>query len=218
VKNVLLVYHEETMALLPYHEKYRLRSDEEIARRAYVKEEELRRIFEAIKYKPADDLIRVAVLGCVDPRMVSHHKRIFEKLLEKPVELTTFDITIEHLRDKLGVVEHDCTLPLPNPPYHITFGHVLLKFIETEKQWDVIKNSYEALVPGGLAIHVYDEEDVTTTTAKQADGGWPVPLMCWKEKLEEKGILFQDLPWEIALEQIPIPIRGLKGGALVMKK
>ncbi|HBK33769.1 TPA: hypothetical protein DEP34_03315 [Candidatus Uhrbacteria bacterium] len=206
------------MTLMPYHQKYRLRSDEEIHRRADVKEEELRRIFEAMNYKPTDNLIRVAVLGCVDPRMVSHHKRMFEKLLGKPVELTTFDITIEHLQGEAGIVEHDCTFPIPHPPYHITFGHVLLKFIETEKQWDVIKNSYEALMSDGLAIHVYDEEDVTTTAVKQVDGGWPVPLTRWKKKLEETGVTFQDLRWEIALEQIPIPIRGLKGGALVIKK
>lgn len=203
---------------MPYHEKYRLRSDEEIQRRADVKEEELRRIFEAMDYKPVDDLIRVAVLGCVDPRLVAHHKRIFEKLLKKSVELTTFDITIEHLQGEPGVREHDCTLPLPHPPYHITFGHVLLKFIETEKQWDVLKNSYEALVPGGLAIHVYDEEDIKTTTVKQIDGGWPVPLERWMKKLEEENIPFENVPWEITLEHLPIPIRGLEGGALVLKK
>ena len=206
------------MTMLPYHEKYRLRSDEEIQRRAGVKEEELRRIFNTTNYQPQDDLLRIAVLGCADSRMVAHHKRIFEKLLKKSIDLTTFDITIEHLRGAPGVMKHDCTLPLPHPPYHITFAHVLLKFIETEKQWDVLQCSFDALTPGGLAIHVYDEEDVITPEPQQKDGYWSVPLHRWIEKLKREQISFENIVWEISLEHIPIPIRGLKGGALVLKK
>ena len=36
---------------------------------------------------------------------------------------------------------------------------MLLKFIEKEKQWDVIKNSFDALKESGIAIHILDKED-----------------------------------------------------------
>lgn len=206
------------MVLSPYHQKYGQRSDEELQRRADVKEQELKKVFEATKYKPAFEPVRVAILGCADRRFVHHHKRIFLKLLRKPVELTTFDITIEHLQDEEGVVQHDCTLPLPNPPYDITFGHVLLKFIETEKQWDILKNSCDSLRSPGLAIHVFDEEDVTITSLRLPDGYFSVPLERWKKKLAENGIKFFELRWNIVFEHMPIPIRGIKGGALVLMK
>jgi len=38
------------------------------------------------------------------------------------------------------------------------------------------------------------------------------------KKLKEEPIPFENLPWEITLENILIPIRGLIGGALVLKK
>jgi hypothetical protein len=206
------------MVLSPYHLKYNQRSDEELQKRADVKEQELKKIFEATKYKPAFEPVRVAVLGCADHRFVRHHKRIFQKLLQKPIELTTFDITVEHLRNKEGVVQHDCASPLPNPPYDITFGHVLLKFVETERQWLVIKNSYDALRSPGLAVHVFDEEDVTITSPRLPDGYFSVPLERWKKKLAEESIKFFELHWKIILEHMPIPIRGIKGGALVLMK
>ncbi len=206
------------MPLLPYHQKYAERSDEEIQRRAMAKKEELHKVFEAVKYKPAFEPVRVAVLGCADPRFIPLHRHIFEKLLRRPVELTTFDITLEHLGEAQGIIQHDCTLPLPNPFYDITFGHVLLKFIKTEKQWDALKNSYEALRSPGLAIHVFDEEDVLTTSPILSDGYWSVPLKKWEEKLTQEGIRFLELHWNIDIEKTSIPVRGVRGGALVIMR
>ncbi len=206
------------MTLSPYHQNYLSRSDEELARRADVKEMELVKIFSASPFIPISDMVRVAVLGCADHRMVSAHKKIFEKLLGKKVELTTFDITIEHLIGEDGVVQHDLTMPFPSAPYDIVFGHVVLKFIETEKQWNVLKNSYDAIGHGGMVIHIFDLEEIEATTERISQGCYAVPLERWKKSLDDAGIAYQDIRWNIDLGEIPIGIRGLKGGALILRK
>ena len=137
--------------------------------------------------------MRVAVLGCADKRFVAHHKRIFEQVLKRNVEIITCDITIEHLDGESNVFQHDCTLPLPNPPYDITYGHVLLKFIETEKQFDLLKNSFDALKPGGLAIYGFDWEEIKAGGLKLPDGLWAVPLDRWKDKLTKLGVKYKEI-------------------------
>lgn len=179
--------------LSPYHQKYADKTDEEIRKRADAKEQELTTIFREVSLITTSDPARVAVLGCGDKRFVVHHKRIFEHVLKKNTEITTFDITIEHLQGESGVIQHDCTKSLPNPPYDITYGHVLLKFIETEKQFDVLKNSFDALKIGGVAIHGFDWEEIKAEDAKLPDGMWAVPLEQWKEKLSVLGIAYKEI-------------------------
>lgn len=181
------------MTLQSYHLKYQSRTDSEIAQRIKAKETELAQIFQSIPTTFAANPIRIAVLGCIDKRYISAHKIIFEKILQKSAIVITFDITTEHLQGAEGVVQHDCTLPLPNPPYEITFGHLLLKFIETEKQWDVLKNSYNALSSDGLAIHILDPEDYQTSGILLPGGGFTVPLQRWEEKLTAEQIPHQKL-------------------------
>lgn len=187
------------MALSVYHQKYASRSDEEIQRRLQVKEDELRIIFERMPFAIKSEVVKIAVLGCADQRMVKAHADIFTRILTKPVTIITFDITIEHLQGEEGVVKYDCTLPLPNAPYDITFAHVLLKFIETKKQWDVLKNSYEALASGGIAIHVLDKEDYGIPSLKLPDGYFSVSLQRWKERLDKEGIKYQTIPVKYGL-------------------
>ncbi|MBI4457507.1 hypothetical protein HY633_00920 [Candidatus Uhrbacteria bacterium] len=205
------------MTLSRYHQNYLRRSDEDLARRAEAKKIELAKILDAVDFRPGHVPVRVAVLGCADPRFVGHHKRMFEAAFKKDVELTTFDIEAEHLKDEEGAVQHDITTALPNPPYDVAFGHVVLKFIETEKQWDVLRNSFDALRSPGLAIHVFDEEDVTMQLPNQPDGYWSVPIERWKKALEKDGIIYRELHWSIDIGG-PSPIRGIKGGALVLIK
>src|SRR3989338_6629473 len=195
-------------ALSAYHQKFLTRSNEEMERRAVVKEDELNRVLEATKFKPTSSPVKIAVLGCPDKRMTAHYQKSFEKLFGS-VTLSIFDITTEQLAGEPNVIQHDCSLPLPNSPYDITFAHVLLKFIETEKQWAVLKNSYDVLRQPGLAIHIFDKEDVTTTTAKQKDGYYSVPLEKWKNKLDENKIKYLDLRWEITMDKQSILLRGL---------
>ncbi|MEK9152217.1 MAG: hypothetical protein AAB692_02530 [Patescibacteria group bacterium] len=202
------------MTLAEYYENYAKKPNEEILRRASVKEEELRRVFKEFPFKTNASEVRVAVLGCGDKRFVPHHRRIFEKLTGKPVDLTTFDLDIEHLTGKLGTVQHDVTTPLPGEPFDITYGHVFLKFIETEKQWDVIQNSYDALTSPGLAIHVFDIDELAAKTEKLADGLFSVPLDRWQKKLRDAGVEFKFIPWIIE----KIITEPVEGAALVLKK
>lgn len=202
------------MSLSEYHKKYMAKPDEELQRRADVKEEELRRIFEKIDFRPTNDPVRVFVVGCGEKRFVGHHKRIFSGLLGKEVDLVTSDITIEHLEGEMGIVQHDALQLFPGAPYDITYAHVFLKFIETEKQWDVLMHSWNALREGGLAIHVMDEEEVIATTETLEDGLFAVPLKRWEKQLSEEGIAYEVVEWTI--EGIaPVP---MKGCALILKK
>jgi hypothetical protein len=190
-----------------YHQKYASLPDEEIENRLNEKKQELITIFNQIKFDVNREVIKIAVLGCGDKRFIRGHKKIFKEILNKTIEIYTFDITIEHLQGKEGVVKHDCTLPLPNLPYAITYAHVLLKFIETEKQWDLIKNSYNALEVNGIAIHVLDKENYENVSEKPSDGYFSVPLSRWSNKLEELGIKYQQIPlkYGIALVLIKYP-------------
>jgi len=206
------------MAISSYHKKHMSRSDEETSRRVFVKELELKKILSETGYKPGVDNVRIAVLGCADKRFVKMHKNIFEKLLKKNVELVTFDIETEHLEGEENIIQYDVTMPIPDPPFDITFAHVLLKFIETEKQWDVIKNAFVALRSPGLGIFVFDLEDVTTNDPIQADGYYSVPIEALKQKLTEENIKFKDLRWNLETGEKPNTIRGMKGGALVIEK
>lgn len=187
------------MLISHYHQQYIDQSDEEIQRKADVKELELKAIFTQVSLQTDSVVVKVAVLGCGDKRLIVHHQRLFEKITGKPVELTTFDIATDHLEGAERVIKHDCTLPLPEGPYDITYAHVLLKFIETESQWDLIKNSYYALKPGGLAIHVLDQEDYQTEEPRLKDGLNSVPLLKWEEKLKEEGIKFLEIPVKYGL-------------------
>lgn len=182
------------MTLSVYHQKYVDQSDEEIQRKADAKEQELVAIFNEVSLNTDSDPVRLAVLGCGDKRFVAHHKRIFENVLKRNVEVITFDITIDHLTGESNVFQHDCTLPLPNPPYDITYAHVLLKFIEAEKQFDLLKNSFDALKPGGIAIHGFDWDEIKATSPKLPDGLWAVPLDQWKQKLTGLGIEYKEIP------------------------
>lgn len=187
------------MSLSPYHQKYSHQSDAEIANRANEKKLELSEIFSQAKLETASDPVRIAVVGCGDKRFIQHHKEIFESFLQRAVEITTFDIVIDHLEGEENVIQHDCTLPLPDGPFDITYAHVLLRFIETEKQWDLIKNSIDALKVGGLAIHLLDTEDYETKETKLSNGLFSVPLDRWKARLTELKIEYKEISVKFGL-------------------
>ncbi len=182
------------MSLTAYHKKYINQSDSEIQNRINEKEEELKQIFAEVELKTNSDIIKIAVMGCGDKRFVHAHKMLFEGFLSKPLEITTMDITIDHLQAEHHILQHDCTLPIPDGPYDITFAHVLLRFIETEKQWDLIQNSFHVLKTGGLAIHLLDKVDYETKSPHLPNGLFSVPLDKWKSKLEELGITYKSIP------------------------
>lgn len=187
------------MPLSQYHQKYTHQSDAEIENRANEKKLELSEIFAQAKLETTSDPVRIAVVGCGDKRFIQHHKEIFESFLQRAVEITTFDIVIDHLKGEENVIQHDCTLPLPHGPFDITYAHVLLRFIETEKQWDLIKNSVDALKVGGLAIYLLDTEDYETKETKLSNGLFSVPLDRWKAKLTELGIEYKEISVKFGL-------------------
>lgn len=192
------------MILSQYHQKYINQSDAEIQNRTNEKKLELSEIFRQVQLKTAGELVRVAVLGCGDKRYISKHKEIFETVLGRPVEITTFDIVVDHLQGEENVMQHDCTLALPRSPFDITYAHVLLRFIETEKQWDLVKNSFDALRNGGLAIHLLDAEDYETEAATLPNGLFSVPLKRWEAKLDELGIEYREISVKYGLALVLI--------------
>ena len=187
------------MSLSNYHQKYANYSEEEIKNRVKEKRDELALIFEKIKLNTKSEIVKIGVLGCGDKRFIKHHKEIFQEFILQPIEIMTFDITIEHLLGGENVIEHDCTLPLLNIPFDITYAHILLKFIETEKQWDLIKNSYDSLKPGGFAIHVMDKEDFETKEILLSNGQFSVALERWKNKLNKENIKYEEIPVKFGL-------------------
>lgn len=179
------------MSLSAYHQSYSDLPDEEITNRAAAKEQELSLIFEQVNLETADDPTKIAVLGCGDKRFIPYHREIFATVLRRPVEIFTFDITIDHLLGEQNVICHDCTLAIPHGPFDITYAHVLLRFIDTDKQWDLIVSSYDALKKDGLAIHVMDEEDYRNELPERQ---FTVPWDRWKAKLDKGGIKYKEIP------------------------
>lgn len=179
--------------------------DEEVTRRQKAKEDELKIVFDQVQPTTQSDELKIAVLGCADRRYIPSHKELFERLLNKQVELDTYDISIEHLASEENVYQHDCTLPLPKTDYDITFAHVLLPFIETEKQWDLLKNSYDALKTGGIAIHIMGPEDYLTTKPRLPNGNYSIPLDRWKQQLEQADIEYKIVDAQFELDGLDLP-------------
>jgi hypothetical protein len=179
------------MTLSTYHQKYLDHTAQDMAERIHAKETDFQQTIDQINYSPTSDPVKIAVLGCGVKYFVPVHKEVFAKVLGKPVEVTTFDITIEHLAGEENVVQHDCSLPLPGGPYDITYSSILLKFIETEKQWDVLYNSYTALRNGGIAVHYVGTEEGDAIDVQL--GYNHVPFARWREEFNKHNINFVEL-------------------------
>ncbi len=176
------------MELSDYHRQYQNQTDIEVLQKAFEKKQELDLIFSRMVLKTKSKQIKVGVLGCGDLRMVSHHQDIFHDLFNKEIKLITYDISVDHLQGEKNIFQHDCTLSLPHRGFDVTYGHVLLKFIETGKQYDVLINSFAALKKGGLAIHIFDREEIEGKNKNIAKGQYPVPLQIWEDLLDRKKI------------------------------
>jgi SAM-dependent methyltransferase len=183
-----------------YHQKYANQPDGELQRRIDAKEYELIAIKEA-NAEPitGSELLDVCVMGCGDKRFIEGHRRIFQKVFGRPTHVTTLDINIEHLQGEADAVQHDITQPLPGGPYDVAYAHVVLKFIEESKQWAVVENSYRALKPGGIAVHVLDTEDYSEPDKVKDFGNHPVDIDSIKESLDEKSIKYREVPVEYGL-------------------
>ncbi|MEK7540492.1 MAG: class I SAM-dependent methyltransferase [Patescibacteria group bacterium] len=172
------------MNLSEYHQQQAAETFGKMLDKVKEKDAELEAVLKAVPVS-INGLAHVAVLGCGDKRYIPYHQLLFEDHLGTEVDMTTFDITIEHLAGVPGVVQHDCTQPLPGGPYDLTFAHVLLKFISVDKQLAVLKNSYNALRSGGIAIHIIDTKEI------EAD---KVPVSILKEQLAQEKIEVSEVP------------------------
>jgi hypothetical protein len=189
--------------LSAYHERYLKRSDEEIAHRLKVKELQLRQMFVSLGI-PAfvSPTIRLAVLGCGDRRFVVGQRRIFETILSKPVEITTFDSLVEHLQGETNVIQHDVTEPVPGGPFDIVYADVLARFIDPSRQYAMLKNAYDALAPGGMAIVTFGKEDYDPPPDYQpVPGTWRVDVNALQFELAKDKIGYLEVPTSI--ETIP---------------
>jgi len=180
--------------LSEYHQRYAALSDEEIAARVAAKKAEFAAILEASTVSVGKSPILIAVMGCPDRRFIPLHQKMFEEVLLKTVKMTTYDITTDHLEGVSAVVKHDVTEPLPGGPYDFILAHVLLRFIEEDQQWYVIFNSFDALKPGGVAIHVLDEQDYATKGDVIPNGYHTVPLERWKDKMRALDMDYIEVP------------------------
>jgi hypothetical protein len=200
------------MTLSTYHQKHADRPEEQVLLRLQAKKNELIDIFAALNWKPQEFPVRVAVLGCASKQLCVGHVSVFTEAVGGSVDITTFDITTEHLLGAENVVQHDCTQPLPGGPYDITYGHVLLKFMPQGEQWQVLQNSYDALRSGGLALHIMDKDGKVRPTEMMEDGCVDVPLAEHVRALEQAGI-----PYEVLTIKVG-PRREGEGTCLVLKK
>ncbi|MFA5185929.1 MAG: class I SAM-dependent methyltransferase [Patescibacteria group bacterium] len=182
--------------LSEYHQKYAAYSDAEIMSRVQVKDIGLRQVMASIGAQvPVAPEVRVMVLGCADKRFIEQLKRIFSSIFGKPVRLTTSDVTTEHLAGAEGVIQHDATMPLPGGPYDVIYGDVLVRFIEPAKQFAALKNSYDALAPGGIAIHIFAQEDFDPPEGYQPmSGTHKVDLNALQLEMTKAGIFFLEVP------------------------
>lgn len=145
------------MQLTEYYEQQALTTDNQSDKKLSEKLDELKKIFCVVKL-PIKNIYKLAVLGCGDKRHLKGNTKAFEEVLGAKVVNTTYDLDSQHLGE--GAVQHDCTITLPDKNFDITYAHVLLKFIPTEKQLDLVKNSIDALAKDGIAIHVIDSDDI----------------------------------------------------------
>lgn len=187
--------------LSAYHEKYRSESDEKIAFRARVKDMQLRQIF-AVVGAPilTSPTVKIAVLGCADRRLVAHHRRMFESLFSKPVEMTTFDIATEHLEGESGVVRHDATTPLPGGPFDVVYADVLVRFVDPSKQFSILSNAHDALAPGGVAVITFAKEDFDPPPGYvPLEGTYRVDMNALQLGLSRARIAFLEAPTTVEM-------------------
>jgi hypothetical protein len=161
-----------------------------------VKEHALRTVFATVgQPRSIAPKVAAAVLGCADKRFMPHHRRLLEVLFGKPVDMTTFDITIEHLQGEQGVVQHDATMPLPGGPFDFVLGDVLVRFASPDRQFFILKNAYDALGPGGMAVFNFARDDFDPKPGYVPPAGtFPVDFNALQMQLTNAGIQYQEVP------------------------
>lgn len=168
--------------LQAHYKEYASQPDKWVSNMEITKKSIVKYIIEAMTFKPKTESVKVVVLGASDKRYIPIHKRIFEEILKKDIQMNTFDVDVVHLGGKSkSVVEHDVTKTFPNAPYDIIFSHELMKFLTPEEQIQVMKNSYHALSNNGLAMHIMHVPSIKGTTE----------LRTWQYRVNPDSLLKQ---------------------------
>jgi len=150
--------------LKEHYKEYATRGDDRIQDREKAKKSIVKYVINKVGFKPINNEVKVVVLGASDERYLPVHQRVFEGVLQFPVKMITFDVDTEHLGGTSNtVIKHDATNPFPNIPYDIVFSHELMKFLTSEEQITVIKNSHQALKKNGIAMHILHEPSIKGT-------------------------------------------------------
>ncbi|MAF35757.1 hypothetical protein CL622_01410 [archaeon] len=140
--------------LAKHYREYASRPQDWVDLRAHIKKQIVQDVFEQTGFSPTGNPVKIAVLGASDKRYIAVHHTIFTEAVQKDVAMITFDLDEAHLAGAHGIVEHDVTSPFPETGFELIFSHALMKFILPQEQAVVLKNAYNALAPGGLAMHI----------------------------------------------------------------
>lgn len=179
--------------LLRHYAEYAGQPDSWVSNMAVTKESIVGHVLAAARFMLPTSPVRVAVLGASDPRYITLHKQIFEKLTGKNVQMNTLDIDTEHLKGGEGALLHDVTVtPFPGSPYSIVFSHELMKFLTAEEQIKTLCNSYTALDSGGIAMHIMHEPSIKGTAE----------LRSWQFRVDPDALLASLIDMGIPAEKL----------------
>lgn len=163
VKKLIMQKSVYRKILKKYFKEYANRPQSWVDERERVKKYIVQRIFEITEFMPVSGRVKIAVLGASDKRYIEVHRKIFREALQKNVQVTTFDTDTQHLAGERGIIYHDVATPFPSSQFNLVFSHSLLKFLNPEKQSLVIRNSYNALAKGGIAMHILHLPEIKGT-------------------------------------------------------
>ncbi len=183
-----------------HYQEYGTQPDSWVVNMGKVKKQIVQKVIDTTGFVPQHEPVNVLVLGASDKRYIPIHQEIFEKVLNKQIKLTTFDIDIAHLQPNNNLVYHDVTKPFPQTSFDIIFSHELIKFIEPENQLSVLKNSFNALAENGLAMHIMHEPSLKGTKE----------LRSWQYRTD-----FNKLLTELKQENIPADLVTFKNDSAI---
>ena len=150
--------------LQQHYLEYAAQSDDWVENMAVTKKSIVAQVIKASKFSPISEPVKVAVLGASDPRYIKIHKRLFEEILRKKIELITLDLDTVHLGGKsASVMQWDVTKKFP-ASFDVIFSHELMKFLTPSEQIATIINSFNALNRAGIAMHIIHEPSIKGTS------------------------------------------------------
>lgn len=174
--------------LQAHYKEYENQSDEWVGNMEITKKSIIKYILNTIKFRTSTEPIKVTILGASDKRYLSIHKKIFEEILKKKIQIITFDFEVNHLGGgSKNVICQDLTKTFSNSPHDIIFSHELMKFLTPGNQIKMIKNSYNALSNNGLAMHIIHTPSIKGT-AEFRDWQYRVNPDSLIKQLKKNGI------------------------------